>query len=335
MKLNTRTVLIALWVGLLCLTACQPKGMAEPMIDIQNAADLEVSGEVTYQDPVSVVWALDGESFWVIGYNELARYNTQTLEKEFTFQVDEPGVLLDASPDGISIAYTPEKDGLFSVLNTMSNTAVEIDCGEPYGNVKFSPDGKEITSTSMNEWKVSIWDSTTGKLVRSLEGFETAAPVYSAQIGEDGKTLIWYARGTAQLQDMTNGDLGAEFGHQDWISAFALAPDGEIFATAAYAEVDEDYSPVLYLWDAQSGDLLNSFTYKDTIQSLSFSPDGQLLAIASGKLVNLLEVKSKKELNLPVQAANVSCLKFSPDGQSLLTCGEDDLVRLWRVNSPS
>jgi WD40 repeat protein len=334
MKLK-RLIFIALWFGLLCLTACQPKVAVLPVIDMQNAADLEVIGKVSYQDPLSVVWALDGESFWVMGYNELARYNSQTLEKEFTFKVDEPGLLLDASPDGISIAYTPEKDGSFSVLNTMSNTAIEIDCGEPYGNVKFSPEGKEITSTSMNEWKVSVWDSTTGKLKRTLEGFETAAPVYSAQIGEDGKTLVWLARGTAQLQEMESGTMGSEFGHEDFISAYTLAPGGEVFATAAYAEVDEDYSPVLYLWDVRSGDLLNSFTYKETIQSLSFSPDGQLLAVASGKLVNLLETESQQEYNLVSQAANVSCVKFSPDGQSLLTCGEDDQVRLWRVISPS
>ena len=68
------------------------------------------------------------------------------------------------------------------------------------GNIDFSPDGQSLLTTSMDEIKVTLWDVADQGETGTLDGFETAAPVYSVKFGEDGKHVIWIARGNCAAE---------------------------------------------------------------------------------------------------------------------------------------
>ena len=185
----------------------------------------------------------------------------------------------------------------------------------------------------MDAWQVTLWNTSDGKKMTTLEGFETAAPVYDAQSSADGRTLIWHARGTIQLQDIASGKMGHTFSHEDFVSAFALSTDGKILATAAAGTVDGNFTPLIYVWEAKNGSKLDSFVNSDPFTSLSFSPDGKLLASASGNKVIIWEVGShNKAAEFEAHKDNISNLAFAPDGKTLLTSGSDNLVTLWQTD---
>ena len=48
-----------------------------------------------------------------------------------------------------------------------------------------------LLATSLDQIQVTLWDTASGEQVQTISGFETAAPVYSAKFGEDGKHILW------------------------------------------------------------------------------------------------------------------------------------------------
>jgi WD40 repeat protein len=132
---------------------------------------------------------------------------------------------------------------------------------------------------------LSLWDVVTGN-ERPIE----ASSVMNLTFLEGGKTLAC-ANGRSyalrdesvrkwngvELWDITGKRTRAVPGPGDGASAFALSPDGKLFAFAG------DYQdPNVYLHRADTGELVKLYTgHRRGVQSLAFSPDGRLLASGS------------------------------------------------------
>lgn len=80
--------------------------------------------------------------------------------------------------------------------------------GEQFTEGIFSPDGQTFAVSPLMEIAATLWDTSTGREIKKLTGFKTAAPVYGFTFGPYGRTLIWRARATVQLQDIASGRLG-------------------------------------------------------------------------------------------------------------------------------
>jgi WD40 repeat protein len=302
-------------------------------ITSSNAGLLKAVGEVKFQQPAFLKWVNSSQAFWVINDANATRYNSQTRAPEFPFDAVSPGQILDASADGDSIAYFAGNQDEIRIFNQKQNKTLVLNPGSLYENAIFSPDGTKLAVASMDELKVMLWDTNSGIKISDLKGFQTAAPVYSAQIGSDDKTLIWLSRGTIQLQDINSQKMGPIFSHEDFVMGLALSKDGNILASAAGGTLNGNYTPIIFIWDAHSGNNLATLPYPDSFSTLAFSPDGKILASASAGNLILWDMTTYKVITIiQIQSNAISDIAFSPDGKSLLTCSsEDNSVKLWQI----
>lgn len=205
--------------------------------------------------------------------------------------------------------------------------------GTQFAEGIFSPSGQVFAIAPLTEIAVTMWDTLTGQQIKKLTGFKTSAPVYSFAFGPYGRTIIWRARASVQLQDVSTGQLGPAFHHQYFVSTAALAPGGRTLATAVPGSTGDQSAGTIELWDAASGKELDTLTQNNGVaRCIAFSPDGRLLAATSGNTIELWDV-SRRELatTLLGHTGSVSLVTFSPDGTALASAADDGTVRLWRL----
>jgi WD40 repeat protein len=193
--------------------------------------------------------------------------------------------------------------------------------------VAISPDGKTIASAGYPS-TIHLWDTATGKRVRSLEGSESW--IYSLAFLPDGKTLV--SSGDDQSIHFWDVATGKQIRRLDKAgSRLAIAPDGKTM-------VSYDYPSVVRIWDVASGKQLHQLQrLKGTIYALAFSPDGETLAWGGGDDGNeihlhLADVATGKELRrCQGKGSYVRSLAFTPDGKTLASAGNRQRIRLWEV----
>jgi WD40 repeat protein len=175
--------------------------------------------------------------------------------------------------------------------------------GGPVRAVAFSPDGSRVAAAG-NDRAVWVWDAASGKELRTLPG------------------------------------------HADWVTALAFSPDGRLLASAGADRV-------VKLWDAASGRLRATLRgHSVPVSALAFSPDGKTLASGGARVVpssfdpasrfggtgpgevKLWDVAAAKEAGTPAgPTAGVFCLAFAPDGNTVAAACQDQVVRLWDVDT--
>jgi WD40 repeat protein len=299
-----------------------------------NAGLIKLVREFQVNQPMQVVWLKNSQSIWVINDANAVRINTQTGQTENVFTAVNPGQILSASSDGNTIIYLDNTNqNEIRVFNQSSNKTLMINPETVFEGADFSPDGTKISVPSLEQLQVTIWDTLSGAKLMTLKGFETAAPVYDAHIGADNQTLIWHSRGTIQLQNMVNQQMGQRFSHEDFVMGFSLSSDGQLMASTAGGTINGNYSPVVYVWDAHSGSNLANITYPDSLSALTFSPDRKLLAGASTGNLIFWDLSTNKVISvIQSQSSSIADLSFSPDGKSLLSFSYgDNKIKLWQV----
>jgi WD40 repeat protein len=82
------------------------------------------------------------------------------------------------------------------------------------------------------------------------------------------------------------------------------------------------------VWDAITGAECGVLRSPDRrIGEIAFSPDGKTLAVASGAMIRLWELSTRRVVfQLPMGAASVL---FSPDGGTLVTGSHDGTIHCW------
>ncbi|MEO0351777.1 MAG: AAA-like domain-containing protein [Cyanobacteria bacterium P01_A01_bin.15] len=225
-------------------------------------------------------------------------------------------------------------------------------------NVTFSPDGRQLASTSLDN-TVKLWTSS-GTLVTTLKGHD--AGTWSVDFSPDGQVLasssddatvrLWrldkipqtlhgyqgpvtnlalnqqtIAAGswdkTIRLWDW-QGDLQSALeGHTDRIWQVAFHPNGQTLASASWDKT-------VKLWRSE-GNLLQTFKgHQDRVWGVAFSPDGEEIASASwDKTIKLWHPNGELLRTLRGHQDRVYGITYSPDGQYLVSGGWDHTVRLW------
>jgi WD40 repeat protein len=194
--------------------------------------------------------------------------------------------------------------------------------------VAFSPDARTTAAAvAGKEWKVGVWNITTGKQIQHL-GNGAAGSVVA--FSPNGKILASGSRdNTIRLWEVATGkELRRLKGHEKALGCLAFAPGGVL------ASAGEDSR--ICLWDIETGKLLHRMKSDGGSSTLAFSPDGKLLASGgSSGLIRLWKPDTGEELHQwTANSLAISAVAFSPDGKVLASAGRGDaVIRRWNVST--
>ncbi len=318
---------------LLATVACQAAPAQPALISVENAAQLAAAVQVPESRSISdLVWSSDSSVLVALSGDGALRLDSKSLETLDSFTYDSPASIYAASSNGKTLAFSQDNFNIYLTNMSETSNACTIYSPDMIGVLDISPDGQTLLTTSMDEIKVTLWDINSGAELQTFSDFETAAPVYSARFGEDGKHIIWVARGTVQLSEIDTQAMSPVFSHEDFVSATALSPDGSLLVTAAAGTVNGEFQPIITLWDTTSGQASATLTYPEAFSTVTFSPDGSLLAASSGSTIIVWNVATSQQLvELENSGESVIDLTFSPDGTSLAAAALDGNITLWQV----
>jgi len=334
-------------VILLAITACQqipavPTESSEPVpeqeptpvvITSENAAALKsVYSASVGTGYIRAKWTSDSTAVWIMDSESASLYDSTSGEMIAQFAPGENTVIYDVSSDGKTVAYSPDgtEIHLFDISTQADILSIVPDF--PFSDAFFNTDGTQLGTPSLYDLKIVLWDTASGAEVGDLSGFETAAPVYSAKFGTDGKTLLWFSRGIVQPMNIATQEMGPTLSHEDFVTSRQISPDGKIVATTAAGMVGDDFLPVLTLWDANSGEILRQNAIPTYYSSIAFSPDSGLLSAGTEDGVLFFTVPHGDEVFRFDSAEVVNSLAFSPDGMQLITCGDAGTINIYQVN---
>jgi WD40 repeat protein len=178
----------------------------------------------------------------------------------------------------------------------------------------------------MEKFEAAAYDIKSGKIKKSCGGFETAAPVYSAFPSPGGKWLVWIARATIQLNDISSCQPEAHIGHEDFIISHAFTRDEKTLATSTGGTLDGEFQSLVFFWDSQTGKQTGVIPLADSpAQGLAFSTNGELLSTA-GSGLSIWNATSKEEIvTLAPAGIRFTAVGFSPNGRYLAASDENSI----------
>lgn len=206
-----------------------------------------------------------------------------------------------------------------------------------YG-ASFSPDRKTIVTGHTGSNAVKVWDTQTGRLVRSYAGHYSSNPVFSA----NGSTLV--TKDIAQViktvlktWDVATGRLKAtipwELTSDQSLHTFVLSPDGSRLLSGFY-QTGTSKTFDAKLSDASSGRTLRMLPgHAGGVNNAVFSPDGRVvLTVDNLGAVRFWQVETGRLLRTLSQGTETSlAAAFSPDGTRLISSSGG--LRLWEVET--
>jgi cytochrome c len=231
--------------------------------------------------------------------------------------------------------------------------------------VVIIPGGK--LATGGEDGQVAIWNDGQAAPTTILKGH--TAPVVALAASPDGK---WIASASwdrsIRLTPVAGGETKVLQGHQDNVNAIAFTPDGSALVSAGYdltvriwplsklespitAQVPSPLNSIAIARDGEivvagadgkvyflsaTGDVQGSVQAAERpIISVAVSPDGRFVAAAAiAGSVALVERKDRKvSRTLVGPGLPVWAVVFTPDSKTLVTGGNDRLVRRWDASS--
>lgn len=191
-----------------------------------------------------------------------------------------------------------------------------------------SADGKRVVTGGWDK-AVKVWDSQTGKQLRSIS---VSSPVNSvAMVGPAGRLIAvgGHDRLVRLLDSQTGRSLGALSGHKMGITQLTASVDGKHLLSAS---IDKS----VRLWDVGSQKLIRILEHHESqVFGVRFLPDGKS-AVSTGRdgFILIWDLDTG-EVRRAIKAHDVISwsVAVSPDGRFAVSVGSDETARIWHMET--
>jgi WD40 repeat protein/uncharacterized caspase-like protein len=198
----------------------------------------------------------------------------------------------------------------------------EIDSGAA-DRLSSSADGRMLATFGRDD-NVSLWDTTSGRLLRKLPADSRA--VHDIALSPNGRVLVTAGgERTIKVWNTDNGQLQRTINEE--AASLAFSPGGRMLAFSG-----RDHGIALLNLPAGTPQRMTGM-HENTVRRLAFSQDGRFIASAGAdETVRIWNVATRQlERTLHGHSNEVYGVAFSPDGALLATASWDATVRLWQV----
>jgi WD40 repeat protein len=197
--------------------------------------------------------------------------------------------------------------------------------------VAWSPDGTQIASASY-QYGLQVWRVTTGtrQWIGSAQSTRIRRVAWSpdgallASCGDDGSVCLWKA---------SDGTLLHQFQeHRGIVMNIAWSHDGKLLASGG----GNRGSGYFVIWNPQSGERLLAWSEPNmVVNALAWSrTESVLVSGGSDGSLRWWDVQHKECLVLRQEHQGaVQSLRLSPDNQRLASCGDDNTIQIWKLES--
>jgi WD40 repeat protein len=246
-----------------------------------------------------------------------------------------PGNVIAFAPDGKHMAIAGQS--MIRIVDFRKGTDVRPAPSHTGAiqQVAQSPDGKTLLTIG-SDHVVCVWEASSGKVVRRIEGPAMQAPLASSGgcvvFAPDGKRFVvgWLGQSPRLYETGTGKEVRTLILEKEDAVGFvgvAFTADGK---SVAGLRADG----VVSFWDPLSGEVLRRFQVDAGVTAFTFSPDGKLMITlhepqAGAPFVNVWELATNKQRHKIRADFDLGARPaMSPDGRFLVVTAGTSICRL-------
>jgi WD40 repeat protein/serine/threonine protein kinase len=197
-------------------------------------------------------------------------------------------------------------------------------------SVAFSPNGEYVTSVSKG--KAVIWETSSGRAMRSLVLDSLAEFV---TLSPDGKQVISCINCFDEWEiHVRDADSGKKISTLS--ASICVKGDYHCAVYSSHPILATAYDSKVCLYNISSGAEIATLKATNADRCVAFSPDGGLLASGGFYKIRIWETASQQvhcDFVGDKYALSADCIAFSPDGKLLASADCGRTVHLWEIAS--